>query len=744
MTRMTFTIKGIVQGVGFRPFVLRQARAHKLSGSVANTSNGVTIIVEGERDACLSFIDSITNSPPAGAMIFSIESIEEAARGEKGFIILPSSGGAAEAAVSPDLGICADCERELLDKADRRYLYPFLNCTACGPRFTILSHVPYDRANTAMAKFPMCNPCNLEYNDPENRRFHAQPTACRDCGPNLTWFENGQALHGDEIARFAPAIREGKTIAVRGLGGYHLACDAGSESAVMRLRELKHRYAKPLAIMVRDINEAKRLCYVSPSEEKELTSPRKPIVLLKKREDASPAIANAVAPESGYLGVMLPYTPLHVLLMRDVPPIVLTSANISSAPMPYKDEDVDRVARLSDAVLTHNRPILRRMDDSVLTFTAGRRRLIRRARGFVPEPIPLEGASEHILAFGAQLKNTFCLAKDSRAYLSGHMGDLDDGETFEFYVNELGSFLSLFGGTPKVFACDLHPDYASSKVAREWASTTPGARLIEVEHHHAHFASVLAEHRLPFAQGFIWDGSGYGSDGTLWGGEEFLGSARRFERTARLRPISLIGGDTAVREPWRIGLAAVAEAVGEAEALSLFNKKETPLLLTARKSEALSPKSSGMGRLFDAVASIAGLHPVADYEGQAAIALEQAYCDSADGAYEFSTAINPQGLTEWDWRPVIRDAVRDIPLGAGVISARFHRALIALIVSAAKADAPVALSGGVFQNKRLLAGCISALESKGIAVYSNELVPANDGGISFGQAAVAASLLKEF
>ncbi len=733
--RLTARVRGIVQGIGFRPFVLRQARALGLSGTVGNTAEGVRIVCEGPRERCEELLTRVRQAPPPGALVFSLELSEEPPRGESSFRILPSESGPAEAAVSPDLGVCEDCARELFDPSDRRYRYPFLNCTACGPRLTILRAVPSDRQNTTMSGFAMCADCAREYADPENRRFHAQPTACPQCGPRLQWQENGCELPGDAIARFESAIRAGEAIAVKGLGGYHLACDATNADAVARVRERKRRYAKPRAVMARDIEAAEALCEISPEERAELLSPRKPIVLLKKREDSS--IAEGVAPGNRRLGVMLPYAPLHLLLTRNAPPLVLTSANVSDAPMPYRAEDEPRVAALCDALLTHDRPILRRMDDSVCVFAGGARRLTRRARGFVPEPIALPGAKMQVMAFGAQLKNAFCLAKDGRAYLSGHIGDLDDAETYAFYVRELESFRRLFGGAPDALARDLHPDYASTRVAAMWAERFPEARVIAVQHHHAHFASVLAEHGLTHAQGFVWDGSGYGTDGTLWGGEQLIGTAARAERAAGLTPLRLIGGDAAVREPWRVALYALNEACGADTAIRFFgHRPEAEALLRTAGSDARAPRSSGMGRLFDAIAAIAGLCPVSQYEGQAAITLEQALDESAKGRYAF--AIGPKG---WDWRPVVREAARDAQRGAdaGAISARFHRALTALVAEAALPGEPVVLSGGVFQNVHLMEECLHVLRQKGYDGFANERVPSGDGGVGYGQAAVAAA-----
>ena len=745
--RLTLEARGIVQGVGFRPFVAREARALGLRGTVCNTAYGARVEAEGPRAACEALAARIEQSPPPGAVIFSLDRREETPRGETEFRILSSGEGAPDAAVSPDLGVCDACVRELFDPHDRRYRYPFLNCTACGPRFTILERVPYDRAHTTMKAFPMCADCAREYHDPENRRFHAQPTACPVCGPRLIWLEGGAERPGDPVARFVAAMRAGQIVAVKGLGGFHLACDAGSDAAVARLRLLKQRYEKPLAVMVRDLAEAERLCVLAEAERAELCSPRKPIVLLKKRPGC--AVADAVAPGNDRLGVMLPYTPLHLLLTEHCPVLVMTSGNVSDAPMRYRDGDEAALRPLCDAVLTHNRPILRRMDDSVCFFAAGGRRLIRRARGFAPQPVPVRAAgtedAPHILAFGAQLKNVFCLMKDGRAYLSGHVGDLDDAETCAFCEQEIPRFLGLFGGRPALIAHDLHPDYMSTRLARAFAAAHPEAALVGVQHHHAHFASVLAEHGLRSAVGLIFDGTGFGTDGTIWGGELLCGTVADSERLGRLRPLPLVGGDAAVRAPWRVGLCAAAEAVGAERALRLFaGCPDAEKVLALRDKAAFAPRSSGMGRLFDAAAAICGLRRTVSYEGQAAVQLEQAFDPAAAGAYRFEIAADGAGLTEFDWRPVLRALIADLERGepAGAVSARFHRAVAALVRDAAALvpGEPVALSGGVFQNARLLALCTEALRAR--KVYLNGQVPANDGGICYGQAAAAAARWK--
>ncbi|NJP40106.1 carbamoyltransferase HypF [Oscillospiraceae bacterium HV4-5-C5C] len=771
MKRLAADIQGIVQGVGFRPFVAREAMRLGLTGFVRNTPAGVELECEGPESACEALLQRLRQDPPPGAVIFSLASRELPPSGERTFRILSSDRGEPAAAVSPDLGICADCARELFDPADRRYRYPFINCTACGPRFTILKQVPYDRANTTMAGFTMCPDCDAEYHDPSSRRFHAQPDACAVCGPVLTWLEGTTQSQNQVTERFEAAIRAGKIVAVKGLGGFNLACDAQNEPAVRQLRQLKRRYAKPLAVMVRDLAQARTLCEISPAEARELESVRRPIVLLKK--NAPCQVAPSVAPDTKRLGVMLAYTPLHLLLLEHLPPLVMTSANGSDQPMYYRDEDLARLRPLCQAVVTHNRPILRRVDDSVCVFAAGRRRLLRRARGFAPAPLPIRlpgqaaaGTSQpadqlsqagvlipqnspEILALGAQQKNSFCFLKQGLAYLSGHIGDLEDEATLAFLQQEIPAFLKLFGGHPQTLVTDQHPDYASVRLGRLYAREHPGARLLTVQHHHAHFASVLAEHGLSRALGLIFDGTGYGSDGLIWGGECLAGTAAHSRRLARLRPLRLPGAAAAVREPWRTAMSAVADACGEQEALDLFGRHSgaANLLKLCRRGQ-LAPLSSGMGRLFDVFAVLAGLPELVSYEGQDAALLEQLCEEDAAGSYEFELCQGPEGLVEFDWRAAVRDALRDRGQGIrpGIMAERFHRAVTRLVRDCARRypDWPaVVLSGGVFQNVHLLESCLAVLTEDGRRVYTNEQVPANDGGISYGQAAAAWAILKE-
>lgn len=747
MVRYQIQVRGIVQGVGFRPFVFRQAARFSLAGFVQNTGSGVTIEIEGDSSACEAFFDALSNEAPPLSRIQQVEKVELLPTGERGFTIRASVGGEKIALVSPDIGICEDCRRELFSEDDRRYRYPFINCTNCGPRFSIIKDVPYDRVNTSMRAFTQCSACQGEYENPLDRRFHAQPNACVVCGPELTLFVSGAAQEGDAIARFADLIRAGSIVAVKGLGGFHLACDAANESAVRLLRARKQRYEKPFAVMLRDLEETRRYCEVSETEAALLTSPQKPIVLLKKREDAN--LAPSVAPDNRRLGVMLPYTPLHCLLLEETPALVLTSGNISDRPMLYRDEDIPSAFdSLADAVLTHNRPIVRRVDDSVFAVSLCEPRPLRRARGWAPEPLPITACARNILATGAQQKNTFCLVKDGQAFISSHIGDLDDPDTEAEYLRELESMQRLFSVEPSWVVCDLHPDYASTRIAKSMRLP-----MISVQHHHAHFASVLAEHSVQSpALGFIWDGTGYGDDGTIWGGETLLGTVAKSCRIGHILHFSLLGGEAAVREPWRAALSVSDLALGREEALRLFSAhiNEAKLLLLAADAKLNAPQTTSMGRLFDAIAALCGIRDVVSYEGQAAIELEQCADEAEQGSYQFPILQEQNGWI-YDWRPVVNSVILDASKGVsrGRISMRFHRALASLLGEAAErhrleADCNlVALSGGCFQNELLLALGEKELRSRGFAVLINRLTPCNDGGVSFGQAAAAAAILSQ-
>ncbi len=744
MVRIRIQVRGIVQGVGFRPFVYRQAARFGLSGFVQNTGSGVTIEIEGESAACAGFLAALSAEAPPLSRIQSIEPNEIPTTGERGFTIIASEGGEKSALVSPDIGICDDCRQELFTPSDRRYRYPFINCTNCGPRFSIIEDIPYDRKFTSMRGFRQCAPCQSEYENPLNRRFHAQPNACAVCGPRLSFLVDGIEQEGDPVALFAEAIRAGKIVAVKGIGGFHLACSATNETAALLLRARKQRYEKPFAVMLRDVDDVRHYCTVSSEEEALLTSAKKPIVLLQKRTDS--ALAPSVAPENHRLGVMLPYTPLHCLLLEETPALVLTSGNVSDRPMLYRDKDVPAAfASLSDAVLTHNRPIVRRVDDSVFVTSLGEPRPLRRARGWAPEPVPITAGQSHILAMGAQQKNTFCLVKDGQAFLSSHVGDLDDPDTEAEYLREIVSMQRLFSVEPEVVACDLHPDYASTRLAQEMHLP-----LITIQHHHAHFASVLAEHAMQSpALGFIWDGTGYGEDGTIWGGETLFGTVVQSQRIGHILPFRLFGGEAAVHEPWRVALSVAELTLDRAQALQLFpaRAREAEVLLRASDAGLNAPVTTSMGRLFDAVAALCRLRETVSYEGQAAIELEQIADESEQDRYRFSIVREPDGWI-YDWRSVVQGVILDAASGVlpSRISMRFHRALAALIVDAAKVHREatdcklVALSGGCFQNELLLKLCVEELTRAGFTVLINRLVPCNDGGISYGQAAAAAAL----
>ena len=741
MKRLGLTINGIVQGVGFRPFLYREAARLHIKGFVRNTSFGVYAEIEGADEDCAAFVEAVQNDPPPLARVTRIDAAALEPKGDAAFVIIQSEPGARTALISPDIGICDACKKDIFNPEDRRFGYAFTNCTNCGPRFTIIRDIPYDRKSTTMADFAQCKACQAQYDNPLDRRFHAQPNACPVCGPKLSFLVDGKAVEGDPIGFFGSFIARGQIVAVKGLGGFHLACDAENEAAVARLRRAKARDEKPFAVMMRDPDAVRRTCSLSSEEEALLACHRKPIVLLHKKEGAS--LAPSVAPENARLGVMLPYTPLHCLLMETAEALVLTSGNASDRPMVFRDEDVPAAfAGLADAVLTHDREIVRRMDDSVALVSRGRPRLIRRARGYVPEPLPIRYGGPVIFAAGAQQKNTFCLTKDGNAFLSGHIGDLDDPETERSYREEAASFIRLFDAKPEVAACDLHPDYLSSRYAKSL-----GLPLVPVQHHRAHFASVLAEHAIKDAAlGFIFDGTGLGDDGTVWGGEVFFGSVGTSERVGHLLPFPLLGGDAAAREPWRCALALAEAALGQEAALAFApDEKSAQILLRARDAGINAPLSSSMGRLFDGIAAIAGIRQRISYEGQAAAELEQAADRSVEGSYRF-IIIKDEGGLVFDWRDVVAQAARDARagLGAGGISARFHRACVSLVQDAAlllrerTGCGTVALSGGCFMNEQLDQGCFAALKAAGFAVYTNEALPVNDGGISYGQAAIAA------
>ena len=753
--RFAIEVKGIVQGVGFRPFVYALAQFENLSGWVYNHSAGVAIEIEGEDEACRDFLRRLESDAPALAVVEHVEYCPVDLHEDSGFMIRESEAGAHDTLISPDMGICAQCLAELRDPENRRYRYAFTNCTNCGPRFTIICDLPYDRKETTMRTFPLCEDCASEYHDPSNRRFHAQPNACPVCGPALVFLDReAHIVAGDPIFLAREALKRGEIIAVKGLGGYHLACDAENESAVRTLRQRKYRFDKPFALMMPDLATVRLFCHCGEAEAVLLTSQRRPIVLLKK-DSAGRQLPQDIAPGNARFGVMLPYTPLHYLLLEGHTALVMTSGNLSDEPIFYEDEEAFAgLKRIADGFLTHNRGIFRRCDDSVVVFAADAPRMIRRSRGYAPQPLKLIDCGKNILAVGAEQKNTFCLTRRGQAFLSQHSGDLDNLPTLRGYEKEIDYFIRMFHSKPALLAYDLHPGYLSTNYAMNYAKEIP---RLGVQHHHAHLAAVLAEHQLwenP-AIGLIYDGTGYGPDGLLWGGEVLVGDCLTYTRTASLLPFALPGGTQAIHEPWRVAMSVLYEAMGEQELREASPEGLFPegwqTLLDAMKKGFNAPLSSGMGRLFDAVAALVGIGRVVHYEGQAAVELEQILDPLAEGSYTF-TFVEEAGILHADWRPVIREVLRDLQHGVAreVVATRFHRSVVALSLHLAERERErsglnlLALSGGCWQNIYLLEMTKDALEQAGFQVLLPSQIPCNDGGIAYGQAAVAAmNVIKE-
>jgi hydrogenase maturation protein HypF len=763
--RTAIRVEGVVQGVGFRPFVYSLAARLGLGGLVGNDVDGVFAEVEGAPEAVKNFLLILERDAPPLARIERVTAKPLMPEGSAVFSIAPSvPGGARRALVSADTATCADCLAELADPADRRYGYPFINCTNCGPRFTIIRDVPYDRPLTTMACFTMCGQCAADYNDPADRRFHAQPVCCPACGPQLSLLgPDGTEVSGPPLAAAAGLLRQGQVLAVKGLGGYHLAVDAASESAAAVLRSRKHREDKPFAVMVADVAAAGTLCELDPAGAAMLSSAGRPIVLLPRRPGA--AVASAVAPRNRELGVMLPYTPLHHLLLRDVgSPIVLTSGNVSDEPIVCADaEALQRLHGIADAFLTHDRKIHVRTDDSVVRAFRGKQAMIRRSRGYVPEPVTVSTTFRRpVLACGAELKNTFCLAKEGRAFISQHIGDLENFETLRSFTEGIEHFKRLFDITPELVAHDLHPDYLSTR----YATGLPGVELTGVQHHHAHIASCLADNAADGPViGVAFDGTGYGTDGTIWGGEFLIADLSGFERAGHLAPVPMPGGAAAIRQPWRMA-AAYLDAAGAAEGFpgrrppgeAFPGRWPATGLDVVRRNEASweaviqlarrgvnAPLTSSAGRLFDAVAAIVGVRDTINYEGQAAVELEQLADASERGSYQ--ARILPGPPLQVTGADLVLAVADDLAAGASaaVIAARFHNGVAAVIdeCCAMLRDqhglSVVALSGGVFQNQLLCNAVVARLAARGFDVLVHSRVPCNDGGISLGQAVVAAA-----
>jgi hydrogenase maturation protein HypF len=724
VVRKRIEVRGTVQGVGFRPFVYRLAVSLGLGGHVRNESGGVFIEAEGDRVD--EFIARLRMDAPPLASIDVLIAQDTAQIGGLEFHIDHSVADESKfAMVPPDIGTCAECRADFLDPANRRYLYPFTNCTNCGPRYTIIQDIPYDRPKTTMSIFKMCAECQAEYDNPLDRRFHAQPNACAKCGPSLSM----------ELSEVRACLKAGEIVAIKGLGGFHLACDAEYDIGVRRLRERKRRSDKAFALMVRDVSVVKKFAVMNDADCEALCNPRRPIVLMPRREGAS--ISEAVAPGNRNVGVMLPYTPLHQLLFQDgIEALVMTSGNLTEEPIVSRNEEIGRLRSLADHFLLHDREIQTRVDDSVVRCFEGKPRMIRRSRGYAPQPIELGRELAEVLAVGGELKNTFCLTKGTYAILSQHIGDLENLETLEFFEETLRHMKRFFRVEPRAVAYDLHPGYMSTRFAMAL-----DLEKIGVQHHHAHIASCMAEnHVRGKVIGVAFDGTGYGTDGAIWGGEFLVCDCASFERVAHFGYVPMAGGDAAVREPWRIAVGYLHEAFGEQlpdlPVLRLIEERKLKIVSTVVRKRVGTVDTSSCGRLFDAVSAICGLRLETNYEGQAAIELENRAADIED-AYEASL----------DTRPLIRAVAEDVMRGVAVeiVSAKFHNAIARVIVEtaskirASEGISKVALSGGTFQNFFLLKRAVSLLRSAGFEVLLHSQVPANDGGLALGQAAVSSA-----
>lgn len=752
-------INGIVQGVGFRPFVYSLAKKNHLTGWVMNSSSGVDIEIIGSNEDVARFVQSLQSSPPPLARIDQFETCKIDPDHHEDFVILESKPQpGAYVPVSPDVSICEDCRNELFDPDDRRYRYPFINCTNCGPRFTIIQDVPYDRPLTTMSSFPMCPQCRAEYGDPLNRRFHAQPIACPNCGPQIQFVEKAKApLQGEDALQSArKLLAEGKILAVKGLGGYHLACDGCNHKAVETLRFRKKRTDKPFAMMAYDLSAIEAFCEVGPQEKDLLSSRQHPIVLLAKKQGS--CISPLAAPNQTHLGMMLPYTPLHLLLLEPAEGfpevLIMTSGNVSEEPIAYTDEEAfQRLSGIADGYLLHNRPIHMRTDDSVAQIAIDRVYLSRRSRGYAPDPLPLPFETPPILATGPELKNTFCLGRNKYAFLSHHIGDLENFETLQSFEQGISHFENLFKIEPEIIACDLHPDFLATRYAEERAAKS-GIPIFHIQHHHAHLAACLADNGWPDdnseAIGVIMDGTGLGTDGAIWGGEFLLGNYSQAKRVYHLEYMPLPGGDTAIRKPARTTLAYLwksgiqwSDSIPSYHALS---PEETAIIYNQLHNNINVFETSSMGRLFDVVSSILGVCHSINYEGQAAIELENIISHEEMGKYPFQ--IKGSKITV---DSILRSVLEDLQNGVdrGIISSRFHNSIAGIIVAVCNeirqqsGISHVVLSGGVWQNQYLLSRTIQQLRVESFQVLWNKQLPPNDGCVSVGQLAVAAALQKK-
>lgn len=761
--RIFIKVEGIVQGVGFRPFVYNLAAKCSLKGWVNNNSEGVYIDIEGDTGNVDNFLYELKNNPPVLSRIEKITIYEKPLENYKNFVIKQSEEKEDKITlISPDMSICQECRNDIFDKTNRRFRYPFTNCTNCGPRFSIIKSIPYDRDKTTMSVFPMCSECYDEYTDPTNRRFHAQPNACKECGPHVFLTDNqGKSIETecDPIEWAVKKLKEGLIFAVKGLCGFHLVCDAHNESTVSNLRVRKRRPYKPFAVMMKDMETIKKYCYVSEAEEKVLTGIRKPIVLLKRKPSYN--FPENIAPSQNTLGVMLPYTPLHELLFVDgSDTLIMTSANVYGLPLEYKNDSAQNKLRdIVDYYLMHNRDIHIPVDDSVVKFIGNEERMIRRARGYVPDPLKIKNIKS-ILACGPNMKNTFCIAKEDFIFISQHNGDLENIETYEHYKRNVEHFKNIFSFEPQYIAYDMHPNYTSTEYAESY-----NLPKLAVQHHHAHIASCMAENGITNKLiGISFDGTGFGTDGKIWGGEFLVCDFKGFTRTAHINYVKMPGGEKAIKEPWRMAVSYIFEALKFEENLKKINSEcntafsdTEELLLNMFDEKVLtvlkmiqgsinSPETSSMGRLFDAVSGILGISDIVTYEGQASIELETKLDKNVSERYEFSISKDKDNSsyiisTDKLITDILIDSFNKVPIGK--IAAKFHNAIIEIAVEVTKLIAAeikineVALSGGVFQNSYLLENVVLGLENNNFKVYTHKKIPTNDGGISLGQIMIA-------
>jgi hydrogenase maturation protein HypF len=760
--RVFLKVTGIVQGVGFRPFVYNLAISLNLKGWVNNNSEGVYIDIEGPINLVDEFIHKLKHNAPSLSRVENINlenrdlccykdfEIRESERNENSITL-----------ISPDIALCDDCKRDILDPKDRRYSYPFTNCTNCGPRFSIIKSIPYDRDKTTMKKFKMCISCEGEYRNPLDRRFHAQPNACKDCGPNIwiTDSNNNIVKLGDsntDIIKFAVSkLKEGKIFVIKGLTGFHLCCDAGNETSIKHLRQRKIRPDKPFAIMVKDLGTAKKLCHINSKEEELLTGIKKPIVLLKQRKEYQ--LSKAIAPNQNTLGVMLPYTPLHELIFKEnVDALIMTSANINGLPLEYENNSaLKNLSSIGDYFLFHNRDIYIPVDDSVVKVINDEERIVRRARGYAPEPIKYESI-ENILACGPNMKNTFSIGKDNFIFLSQHNGDLENLETIEHYKRNIEHFKNIFSFVPKYLAYDLHPQYSSTQYAGDY-----NLRKIGIQHHHAHITSCMAENKINHKIiGVSFDGTGYGTDGKIWGGEFLLCDLLNFERLGHLDHVKMPGGEMAIKEPWRMAVSYITKAFSNlTDIKSTLNLEDTIkkiygedglVLIKIINKDINSPETSSMGRFFDAVSSIIGIRNIITYEGQASIELEAAIKGDINERYSYEIIENKGSFIIETYKLIlqlIEDRLAGVP--KSTMSSKFHNSVIQFthelccVLKNKTGVNEVALSGGVFQNSYLLGRLIKILEADNFIVYTHKTIPSNDGGIALGQIASANEILKK-